>query len=77
MKIVNAQGKLMYFDDNGKEIHEGDEVIINGKNRVVYLTQDGFLGIDATNPSWISKGWASPCEYGIYPFEETDSVIVK
>lgn len=77
MKITYAHGKPMYFDDNGKEIHDGDEVIVNGKIRVVYLTQDSFLGIDATNPSWIKKGWASPCEYGVYPFEETDSVIVK
>lgn len=44
----------------------------------VYLTTEGELGTDATNPSWIKSGRAVPCEYGIYPlcYAETNEVEV-
>jgi len=38
----------------------------------VYLTNEGELGIDATNPKWIESGRAIPCEYGIYPLTVHD-----
>ena len=78
MKIDYSQEKPRYFDVNGEEITEGCEVMLNGKREKVYLTEDGMLGTDATNPIWIEKERAVPCEYGIYPFNEQDKpVLVK
>jgi len=76
MKIKFISGKPHYYDDNGEEIHEGDTVLMNGKEERVYLTQDECLGTDATNPKWIENGRAVPCEYGIYPFNYHDSVVL-
>ena len=67
-----------YFDMNDEEIHEGDCVLLDGRKERVYLTSDGKLGIDATNPIWIAKGKAYRCEYGIYPFSRFDEpVLIK
>jgi len=65
-----------YFDRNGEEILEGDLVIMDGKIKKVYRTEDGYLGTDATNPKWIEIGRACECEYGVYPFEETDDPVM-
>ena len=68
-----------YFDRNGKEITKGCKIrYSNGKVKTVYLTENDELGTDATNPTWIEKGWAEPCEFGIYPLtlEETNEVEV-
>ena len=82
IKVENGQKK--YFDRNGKEITEGCEIkYLHGDRSLeriekVYRTEEGELGVDATNPKWIDKGWAVPCEYGIYPLtrEETEMVEV-
>ena len=82
VKIENRQKK--YFDRNGKEITEGCWIkYLHGDKSLeriekAYLTVDGELGIDATNPVWINSGRAVPCEYGIYPLtkEETETVEV-
>ena len=81
IKIINGQKK--YFDRNGKEITEGCKIkytnlIPKGKIMEVYMTEEGELGIDATNPKWIESGRAFPCEYGIYPLteEETEDVEI-
>ena len=83
--IKYENGKFRYFDKNGVEITEGCKIRYDGnvmypEGRVmeVYLTEEGYLGTDATNPAWIANGRAVPCEYGIYPLtrEETDSVEV-
>ena len=77
--IKYENGKLRYFDRNGKEITEGCTIRCDLDtekhcDKIVYLTEDESLGTDATNPSWIERGWAVPCEYGIYPLtrEETE-----
>jgi hypothetical protein len=82
IKIEN--GKRRYFDRNGREITEDCMVkILHGDiclERIerVYLTTDGQLGTDATNKNWIARGWATECEYGIYPFtnEELEQIEV-
>jgi hypothetical protein len=82
IKIKN--GKKKYFDRNGKEITEGCKIKYRHGDKSleriekVYLTEDGELGTDATNPIWIEKGLAAPCEYGIYPLgnNETNEVEV-
>lgn len=74
MKIVEEGNSYKYFDVNGKEVHEGDTVICNGNKMKVYLTTDGRLGIDATNPKWIESGRACECEHGIYPFGYYDEI---
>ena len=65
-----------YYDVTGKEIHEGDTVLLDGCEKKVYLTEDNELGTDATNPIWIEKGRAVECEYGIYPFCKNDEPIL-
>ena len=81
--IKYEENKVRYFDKNGVEITEGCKVRYENGVRsrtiyTVYLTENGELGTDATNPLWVEKGKAVPCEYGIYPFtyEETDEVEV-
>lgn len=72
-RIVTEGDITRYFDKEGNELHEGDMVInANGKKEVLYLTEDGTLGTDATNPSWIEKGMAYPCEFGIYELTDSD-----
>lgn len=72
-KIVEKNGTYSYFDRDGKEIHDGDTIVYEGgREKKLYLTEDGALGTDATNPQWISTGRAVPCEYGIYPLELSD-----
>ena len=82
--IKTENGKKRYFDRNGKEITKGCRIkYLHGDKSLeriekVYLTENDELGIDATNPEWIEKGWAAPCEYGIYPLnnEETETVEI-
>lgn len=77
IKMVNDERK--YFDKNGKEITEGCKIKFeDGRIEKVYLTTEGELGTDATNPKWIENGRAVECEYGIYPLtrQETEEVEV-
>ena len=76
--IKYENGKTRYFDKNGKEITEGCKIKWeNGKAESVYLTENDELGTDATNPKWIEWGRAVPCEYGIYPLNETDTEMIE
>ena len=62
-----------YYDKNGNELFEGDTVLCDdGNYEVLYATDEGHLGIDATNPLWIKQGRAVPCEYGVYPLNNAD-----
>lgn len=82
--IKTENGKKKYFDKNGTEITEGCFVKYpNGDKSLekvlkVYRTEKDELGTDATNPAWIERGLAIPCEYGIYPFGnlETEEIEV-
>lgn len=81
--IETRNGKFVYFDKEGNELHDGDYIQFNngwndGKIQQVCLTNKGELGVDATNPSWIERGLAVPFEYGVYPLDTEDmAVIVK
>lgn len=81
--IKYENGKYRYFDRNGVEIVEGCMIkYCHGDKSLerikeVYLTENGELGTDATNPIWIESGIAVPCEYGIYPFEENELEYVE
>lgn len=75
IKYVEKDGKMipLYFDKNGKRVLEGSIIKRpNGKLERVYLTEDGELGTDATNPKWIETGRAVEGEFGIYPLTDTD-----
>lgn len=78
MKIEHDHNKdsFRYYDMNGQELHDGDTVLMNGREQQVYLTEHGYLGTDATNPKWVESGRAAPCEYGIYPFEISDDPVL-
>ena len=66
--IKRVVGKNIYYDKNGVEITEGCMLRFkDGSIQTVYLTVENELGTDATNPIWIERGIAVPCEYGIYP----------
>lgn len=81
IKIENGQRK--YFDRNGKEIVEGCWIKYPHADKSleriekVYLTVEGELGTDATNPEWIDSGRAVPCEYGVYPLTTEETEIVE
>lgn len=76
--IKYENNKPRYFDKNGKEITDGCKIKwANGKVESVYLTENDELGTDATNPKWIECGRAVPCEYGIYPLNETDTEMIE
>ena len=72
MKITYEKDTTRYYDIHGEEIHDGDTVLLDGREKEVYLTDGGYLGTDATNPAWVDSGRAVPCEYGVYPFCEGD-----
>ena len=82
--MIKYEGsKARYFDKNGVEITEGCKVRYENGVRsrniyTVYLTENDELGTDATNPIWIEKGRAVPCEFGIHPFDndETNKIEV-
>lgn len=78
IKYDESKSRYRYFDKYGQEINEGDYILIDGKYKRIYRTEDGELGTDATNPLWVKSGKAIPCEYGIYPLttEETEESIV-
>lgn len=72
-KSCIVEGKInRYFDKNGVELFDGDDVMLNGEIQRLYLTEDGNLGTDAKNPALIASGLAVVGEYGIYPLEYTD-----
>ena len=81
IKVEN--GKHRYFDKHGVEITDGctikydhaDKSLIRYEK--VYLTENDLLGTDATNPIWVEKGWAVPCEYGIYPLCHEDTEMCE
>lgn len=81
--IKTENGKKRYFDKNGKEITEGCEIkYLHGdksqeRTERVYLTEDGELGVDATNPVWIERGLAVPCEFGIYTLTNAETEMVE
>lgn len=67
-RIIEDGSAYRYFDRDGNELHDEDVVVYeDGREERIYLTIDGKLGTDATNPHWIETGRARPCEYGIYP----------
>ena len=76
MKIEYGKESKRYWDMNGQELYDGDTVMMNGREQRVYLTEQGCLGTDATNPKWIETGRAYPCEYGVYPFEASDDPVL-
>lgn len=66
--IKRIVGKNIYYDKNGVEITEGCLLKFkDGSIQTVYRTVEDELGTDATNPTWIERSIAVPCEYGIYP----------
>lgn len=68
--IIEENGTYRYFDKNGTELKDGDIIRYDsGNEEKLYLTTNGRLGTDATNPSWVKSGRALPCEYGVYPLE--------
>lgn len=72
-KSCIVEGKInRYFDKNGVELFDGDDVMLNGEIQRLYLTEDGNLGTDAKNPALIASGLAVVGEYGIYPLEYAD-----
>lgn len=76
--IEYKDGKVKYYDKHGKEITDGCCVrFSNGDVKKVYLTENDELGTDATNPVWIEKGRAVPCEYGVYPLTREDTEEVE
>ena len=76
--IRYIDGQLHYYDCNGTELHDGDTIRYeSGETQKLYLTENGWLGTDATNPVWIVDGRAVLCEYDIYPLleEETEEIV--
>lgn len=72
-RIETNETGLHYFDKNGNEILHGMLVEFDdGSKEIVYRTESGELGVDATNKTLIENGKAAPCEFGIYPFTVDD-----
>lgn len=72
MQIDWNSKPIRYYDTSGKEIHDGDKVFMEGRVWDVMLSEDGYLGVDSTNPDWIEMGRAAPGQYGVYPFTPDD-----
>lgn len=68
------------FDKEGNELKDGNVVVFDsGREQKLYLTTEGQLGTDATNPKWLETGRACECEYGIYVLNDSDmqEIILK
>ena len=81
MRIEYTDDGARYFDMRGEEIHWGDTVLMDGREQIVYPVEsttrlDGYLGTDATNPSWLESGRAYRCQFGVYLFERDDEPIL-
>lgn len=71
---ITVGDRIRYFDKTGKELTDGCKVKYpDGTIKKVYLTEEGNMGTDATNPIRIEKGLSVPCEAGIYPFEYNET----
>ena len=78
MMIKRIVNRNLYYDKHGTEITEGCTIKFDdGRVEIVYRTVDNELGIDATNRSWVERGLAVPCEYGIYPLRLSDTEEVE
>ena len=76
--ITYENGSWHYWDKNGTELHAGDFIRGYYLGDVKLLeTEDGQLGVDATNPVWVENGRAYEGEYGVYPLTGTDMFIEK
>lgn len=76
--IMHYGENPVYFDKNGTQIMAGCNIKYkDGRICKVYLTSDGYLGTDATNPKWIESGRAIECEFGIYPLTSAESDEVE
>lgn len=65
--ICIIEDEYKYFDANFEEIHEGDYLEYHsGRKEKIYLSTEGQLCTDATNPNWIKIGRAMPTEFGLY-----------
>lgn len=76
--IVFVNGNRTYFDRNGREIVKNSIIRYpSGVEEIVYETETGELGIDATSPRWIESGRAAPCEFGIFPLTNAETNLVE
>ena len=67
-RIIEENGIYTYLDKEGNELHDGDTIMwADGRMEKLYATEQGRLGTDATNPSWLASGRAVECQYGVYP----------
>ena len=67
-RIIEENGVYTYRDREGNELHDGDTIMwTDGRMEKLYATEQGRLGTDATNPSWLASGRAVECQYGVYP----------
>lgn len=74
----DTDGKLRYFDKNGSELRHRMKICWDdGSVETVYRSDDGSLGIDATNPVLVQKGKMNPCAMGIYPFTINDLKTIE
>lgn len=78
-RIIEENDVYTYFDREGNELHDGDTIMwADGRTEKLYATMQGYLGTDATNPSWLASGRAVECQYGVYPLTWSDvQEIVK
>lgn len=79
-EIVEDKDRYHYFDKEGNELLDGDVVEYDdGHREAVFLSENGTLGTDATNPVWIRDGIASCGERGLYPIEKAElkTMVVK
>ena len=78
-RIIEENGVYTYFDREGNELHDGDTIMwADGRMEKLYATDQGLLGTDATNPSWLASGRAVECQYGVYPLSWSEvQEIVK
>lgn len=66
--ILEEGGTYRYFDKNGTELFAGDTIRYDdGTTEKLFLSEEGQLGIDATNPNWHKKEGGPYGGFGLYP----------
>lgn len=76
--MIKYDGKeYKYYDKKFRRISEGDLIKWDdGRIQPVLKSTEGYLGTDATNPSWVASGKAEPGEWGVYPFSHEDTTHI-
>lgn len=71
--ILEESGIYRYFDKSGTELFAGDTIRYDdGTTEKLFLSKEGQLGIDSTNPNWHKRDGGPYWGFGLYPLGKNE-----